>query len=109
MSDIAPISTSGTNFAGAARLDGHPAAPALRNGAIQSSQATPGDASRVVDEVAISEHAMLMSRIRQLPEVRQNLVDRVRAELSDNPDAFITPEKIAVAAHRLGEEIDLFG
>jgi len=60
-----------------------------------------------VDEATISEHALLLSRIRSLPPIRQNLVDNVRSQIQAG--TYETPAKVAGAASRLSEELDLFG
>ncbi len=55
------------------------------------------------DEVTISQEAQLLSRIHDLPDVRQDVVDRVRAEIAGG--TYETPDKIDVAVSRLLDEI----
>jgi len=70
MSDISPIH--------------RPAAPTLdphtRSARIQAQADTT---TRGNDQVELSKTAQLLSKIADLPDVRQGLVDRVRASLDD--------------------------
>ncbi|MCD4699125.1 MAG: flagellar biosynthesis anti-sigma factor FlgM [Phycisphaerae bacterium] len=55
------------------------------------------------DRPAPAELACWVEKARNLPEVRQDLVDRIKSEIADG--AYETPEKIQIAAERLLEEI----
>jgi anti-sigma28 factor (negative regulator of flagellin synthesis) len=57
----------------------------------------------VTDTVEISELATLRSKYAQLPEVRQELVDRVRLEIASGK--YETPEKLDQAIESLMEEL----
>ena len=67
-------------------------------GASQSAASIPTN-----DEVSISPQADLMSRIGELPEVRQELVDQLRTEIAEG--SYETEEKLDIAVSRLLDEI----
>lgn len=56
------------------------------------------------DSVEISEEARLMSRLRAMPEVRQDLIDRVRRELAMG--TYETEDKIDGLLDRVIEDIE---
>jgi len=96
MSRINPLSTSQAQ-ALTAKVNGHgahasPASPAASNRAGQ-------------DSVDVSPAARLLSRLQELPEVRQDVVDRVRAQIADGQ--YETDEKINEALRNLIDEGDL--
>ncbi len=55
------------------------------------------------DTVELSTHARLLERLLQLPDVRQELVQRVRQAIADG--SYETEEKLGTAVERLLEEI----
>ena len=55
------------------------------------------------DRVELSRHALLLDRLRQLPDVRTDLVDAVSAAISDG--TYETNEKLNTAVARLIEEL----
>ena len=55
------------------------------------------------DRVELSDHARLLDRLRQLPEVRTELVDRIRREIADG--AYDTPEKLDGAVRELLDDV----
>jgi len=77
MADIAPL---GRSFAPP------PAGPSRVNGT-----ATPvAGSARPADQADLSDHARLLSKLADLPGVRQDVVDRVKTEIElgdyDTPD-----------------------
>ena len=65
-----------------------------------TSSTTPRDiAEPRGDRVELSEHARLLDRLRQLPEVRTELLERFRQEIAAG--TYLTPEKIDAAIERL--------
>ena len=98
MSDIGPLnSPSATPYIPADSLRhsagrAHPAA----------ARSTPD-----ADRVELSEHAKLLSRALDLPEIRVDLVQSVRAELASGE--YETGQKLDAAAESLLRELDLFG
>lgn len=70
MSEVSPI-----HRPAAATLD-----PQSRSGRTQTQADTP---SRGEDQVELSNTAQLLSKIGDLPDVRQDLVDRVKASIAD--------------------------
>ena len=55
------------------------------------------------DRVELSEHARLLDRLRQLPEVRTELIERFRQEIAAG--TYLTPEKIDAAIERLLQDV----
>jgi len=91
MADIAPIGRPTPASLGRA---GSPASPA-------SSSSPPPSRGR--DSVELSTHAQLLSRLAGLPDVRQDLVDQIRAAIADG--TYETPEKIESAIDALAEDL----
>jgi len=57
----------------------------------------------IADVVEISDVAKLAAKIQQLPEVRTDLVERVRSELVAG--SYETPEKLDIAIDKLMDEL----
>jgi len=57
----------------------------------------------VQDEVNISDAARLAEQVRDLPEIRQDLVDRIRAQIASG--TYETSDKLDSAVERLMDEI----
>ena len=57
----------------------------------------------VTDTVEISLVAKLAAKVDQLPEVRTELIERVKAQIAAG--TYETPERIEIAAERLMEEL----
>ncbi len=55
------------------------------------------------DRVELSRHALLLDRLRQLPDVRTNLVNDVRTAISDG--TYETDEKLNAAVARVLEDL----
>jgi len=89
MSDVSPIGRPG------------PAALSRSNHQRPSAPRT-GPQTTGRDQVELSRTAQLLSKINELPDVRQGLVDRVRAEIESGN--YETPEKLDAAVDRLIEE-----
>lgn len=91
MSDIAPVSRpTPTTYSASGR--------AVRPAATQPTP-TRGD-----DVVQFSRAAQLLSKIHDLPEVRQEVVDRVRAEIADGN--YDTPEKMDAAFEAMFADLE---
>ena len=89
MSDVSPIGRPGPAAMGRA---GHPSRPAP----------SAGEQARGRDQVQLSHTARLLSKLHEMPDVRQDVVDRVRAEIeSGNYD---TPAKLDAAVNQMMEE-----
>ena len=59
--------------------------------------------ARGKDRVQLSDQAQFLSKIADLPEVRQDLIDRVKAAIQDG--TYETEDKINTAIDNLVEEI----
>ena len=61
--------------------------------------------SRPGDRVELSDRALLLSRLRELPHVRQGLIDQVRAAIErgeyDTPEKFDAAIEIMLAEQRV--------
>lgn len=69
----------------------------------QAEPASPTQAVRESDELDISPEADLISRIRDLPDIRADRVASIRAEIESG--AYETDAKLDVALDRLLDEI----
>lgn len=86
MSDINPI--------------GRPAAPTLGSVRSNDRAATSVESSpRQSDQVELSSAAQLLSRIAELPDVREDVVARVRGEIEAG--TYETPDKLDAAIDAL--------
>jgi len=65
--------------------------------------AAPLESLPATDVVEISTVARLAAQIAELPEVRTELVERVKAEIAAG--TYETPERIEIALTRLMEEL----
>ena len=71
---------------------------------IKSPQASPTPAeSRGVDQLDISPEADLVSRVRELPDIRADRVAQIREQIQAG--IYETPEKLDIALERLLDEI----
>ena len=73
-----------------------PAQPAAR--AQQASEPQP-----LTDTLEISPDAQLAAKVHDIPDVRMELVQRVRAEIAAG--TYETPERMEIAAARLLDEL----
>lgn len=91
MADIAPI--------------GRPTPTSLGRSGSTANPSTNNNASpsRGSDSVELSNHAQLLSRLAGLPDVRQELVDEIRAAISEG--SYETPDKIDAVIDALAEEL----
>lgn len=60
-------------------------------------------ARRGADAIELSVQAQLLSRLAKLPDVRQDLVDRVRVEIE--ADTYDTPDKIDALLNELEQDM----
>ena len=90
MSDVSPIS-----YVSAGRAIGGQAAP----GRDASSIIESAPIRRLGDQVEVSQMATYLNKLRQLPPVRQDLVESARAEIAG--DTYDTPEKFNAALDEL--------
>lgn len=90
MSDIAPI--------------GRPTAagPSTSGRITPSSSAITGP-TRAADRVELSHAAQLLSKLAELPDIRQGLVDRVKSEIAQG--TYETEDKVDRAIDSLGEDL----
>ncbi len=89
MSDIAPI--------------GRPGAPAPDRLSRLSRLGTIAPPPRGGDTVELSTTAQVLSKLAELPAVRQDLVERVRAEIANG--TYDTPDKIDALLDRLAKDL----
>jgi negative regulator of flagellin synthesis FlgM len=90
MSDIAPLyGPSAASYTPANRLS-RPAS-------------SPTGPSRQADQIDVSDTAKLLSKLSDQPDIRQELVDRVRAEIAAG--TYETPEKLDAAVEGLAQDL----
>lgn len=85
----------------AARLDLDPRLLPTRTPVKVDAEAAPG---READRVEVSQVASMLSKLKNLPEVRQDLVAKVRAELAAG--TYDTEEKLDGALDALLDDIE---
>ena len=68
-----------------------------------SPPAVQPDAAPIRDELHISDAARLVEQAQQIPEIRQDKVDAIRAQIANG--TYETPEKLDLAVSRLLDEI----
>ncbi len=69
----------------------------------KASASPPVRPSRRSPQVTPTELSRWIKKVKNLPDVRQDLVERVKSEIADG--TYETPEKIQIAAERMLEEI----
>lgn len=67
------------------------------------AQRTDAPATTEIDQLDISPEAQLASQVRDIPDVRQDVVDRIRGEIRSG--TYETDAKLDVALSRLLDEI----
>jgi negative regulator of flagellin synthesis FlgM len=106
MADIAPIPSHGSPLYGPAgsRLEAvHP--PALGPEAIAGRSAgVERPTTRPSDRVELSDRARLLSKLAALPEIRQDLVDGIRALIAAG--TLDTPERLDEALDAMISELE---
>jgi negative regulator of flagellin synthesis FlgM len=65
--------------------------------------AAPTDSAPIQDELQISDAAQLIDQAQQLPEIRQERVDAIRARIAEG--TYETQEKLDIALERLLDEL----
>jgi hypothetical protein len=90
MSDIAPL---------------HRPAAAAYTPAGRPTPAEPAaaGAARGSDQIEFSDTAKILAKLADLPEVRQDLVSRVRAEIEAG--TYETPDKLDAAVENLAQDL----
>jgi negative regulator of flagellin synthesis FlgM len=63
----------------------------------------PDAGGPIQDELHISDEARLLEKVRDLPEVRQERIDRIRQQIAAG--TYETEEKLRIALGRLLDEI----
>lgn len=94
MSDVSPLSS-----VSATRAVGGPSVP----GRDASSMIESAPTRRQPDQVEVSQVATYLNKLRQLPPVRQDLVEAARAQIAN--ETYDTPEKFDAALDELLKDI----
>lgn len=68
-----------------------------------SRPAAPPDAAQVHDELDISDAARLVDQAREVPGIRHERVEAIRAQIAEG--TYETQEKLEIAIERLLDEI----
>lgn len=99
MSDFLPISSSGPEIT--TRID---AVRAASNGAARPESHTPPRAVDI-DSVELSDRARLLSRLKELPDVRADLIEKARADIASG--VYDDPKVFDAALEAMISDIDL--
>jgi len=62
-----------------------------------------GDAAPIQDELQLSDAAQLVDKVREMPDVRQDRVDQIKAQIANG--TYETEEKLDIALGRLLDEL----
>ena len=68
-----------------------------------SKPSAPNPAGQIQDELDISDAARLMEQAKGVPEIRQDVVDRIRGQIADG--TYETQDKLDIALDRFLDEI----
>ena len=68
-----------------------------------SKPSAPEQPGPIQDEVQISDAAQFVDQVRQMPEIRQDKIDQIRAQIAQG--TYETEEKLDIAVGRLLDEI----
>jgi len=99
MSEILPSASHRASVNGAPRVG-----EAGRSGRAPDAGNAP-EAARTGDQVELSEQSRLLSQLRGLPEVRTDLVERVRTEIES--DAYLNDTRLDGAVEELARDLNL--
>ena len=55
------------------------------------------------DRVEFSQHAQLLEKVHQMPEVRQDKIDTIREAIENN--TYLTSDKLDLAVSRMIDEL----
>ncbi len=87
---------------GPAQLHGAQTLGAPHTARLSTSQAS-GQSASIQDELQISDAGRLMDQMQEVPDIRQDLVNRIRSQIAAG--TYETPDKLGVAIDRLLDEI----
>jgi negative regulator of flagellin synthesis FlgM len=88
---------------GPAHLHGPQAISAPHTARASQQVSRPESSAPIRDEVQISDAARLVEQAQQAPDIRQDRVDVIRAQIANG--TYETPDKLDVALSRLLDEI----
>jgi anti-sigma28 factor (negative regulator of flagellin synthesis) len=77
--------------------------PPLRAQRPTQREASPS-VQRADDKVEVSEVAMYLSKLRELPDVRTDLVSRLRGEIASG--SYDSPEKLSAAIDAMIDDVE---
>ncbi len=77
--------------------------PAALTAAYRITEGLQSRSEPLGDRVELSQHAVLLDRLRQLPDVREDLVDEVRKAIADG--TYQTDDKLTAAVEGLLPEL----
>ena len=68
-----------------------------------SKPSAPNQAGQIQDELDISDAAQLVEQAKGVPEIRHDVVDRIRGQIAEG--TYETEDKLDIALDRLLDEI----
>ncbi len=87
---------------GPAQLHGAQTLGAPHTSRLSTSQAS-GQSASIQDELQISDAGRMIDQMQEVPDIRQDLVNRIRSQIAAG--TYETPDKLGVAMDRLLDEI----
>ena len=87
---------------GPAHLHGAQAIGAPHSSRMTNRQAA-NEATPIQDELQLSDAGRLVDKVRDLPEIRQDRVDQIKAQIANG--TYESEEKLGIAIGRLLDEI----
>ncbi len=103
MSEISVIGNAAANAARQTAPTTAPVevvAPEATTGTAASSNIEP---TATTDRVEFSQHAQLLEKVHQLPEVRQDKIDAIKDAIANN--TYLTNDKLDIAVNRMIDEM----
>ena len=94
MSDLAPLGPSSHSPS---------ISPAQRNGYHATAPTAASSVNRGRDEVELSTQARLLSRLKDTPDIRSELVTSIRSQIADG--SYETPQKLDAAVDSLYDDL----
>jgi negative regulator of flagellin synthesis FlgM len=104
MADIAPIPSHSSPLYGPAGSRIEAATPTSHAAPAGPAGRSAGEYARPSDRVELSDRARLLSKLAALPEVRQDLIDDIRARIVAG--TYDTPERLEDALDAMISELE---
>ncbi len=104
--NMSEISVIGNAAANAARQTAPTTAPVevvAPEATTEAAASSNIEATATADRVEFSEHAQLLEKVHQLPDVRQDKIDAIKDSITNN--TYLTNDKLDIAVNRMIDEL----